>query len=148
MARALQSSRVSVPSFTIIAGLALGISGLAYRSRRASRFAIVIGIGLASVSYPLAYQGRACRSRSGLRSLFNFQNERQSSLKAFPASIRLMQAGLASYRACSVPQSCLPLLILIIIAICPDCLPLAGLRLLHLPPNGLLPCPFGLALLA
>ena len=42
----------------------------------------------------------------------------------------------------------LRLLILSIVAYCPDCHALHGLRLLHLPPNGLLPCPFGLALLA
>lgn len=109
MARAVQSSAFIPPSFASIAGLALGISG--------QSGLLVPSVAVCNGLRRACFSGISKSNPFWLNSLFNFQKERRFSFPTIPASIRLMQARLASYRACSVPQSCLPLLILIIIAL-------------------------------
>ena len=97
------------PSFASIAGLALGISGQS--GLLVPSVAVCNGLRRAWLFWHIE------KPAFSAQSLFNFQKERRFSFPTIPASIRLMQARLTSYRACSVPQSCLPLLILIIIAL-------------------------------
>ena len=126
MARALQSLRFVPSVFYDIAGLALGISGLANRSRRASRFAIVLGIGLASVILSLSISGQGLPFPFRLSIPIQF-SKGQAILSPYGSGIHPAHASMACILSGLLRSS-------IVLALadinnhcpCPDCLPLAG----------------------
>ena len=141
-------SRLAIPPFSVpsgfydIAGLALGISGLANRSRRASRFAIVLGIGLASVILSLSISGQGLPFPFRLSIPIQF-SKGLAILSPYGSGIHPAHASKACILSGLLRSSIVPALADINNHCpCPDCLPLAGLRLLHIPPNGLFALPF------